>query len=294
MQIKSEEVPDIPEGMEEVMKASVLLHPGNSEAICVINPNKLVGDCYTFTEFNDSFSALLEETGIEGYRIMRMDLRLDSYNPNHYKEYAKMHKFLLSCLAVAYEVKNVYKTENLFTNKLLSMAIKNDYLQCECYDRKEKSKLTKNHEEKGLSRLEERTMSKEWRKILEDESLSNEEVIKEEFVNNWIKRWKKAISLENIKKCEETYNAALADLYAEGKDAFPVQFRTLTDFLIQYQYCIFSSRQMVNLLKRIGVENAEVRAKNHKKRYGIEYFSQSDLKKAVAEIDRATKKFFSE
>lgn len=101
-------------------------------------------------------------------------------------------------------------------------------------------------------------------------------------------------SLENIKKCEETYNAALADLYAEGKDAFPVQFRTLTDFLIQYQYCIFSSRQMVNLLKRIGVENAEVRAKNHKKRYGIEYFSQSDLKKAVAEIDRATKKFFSE
>ena len=50
----------------------------------------------------------------------------------------------------------------------------------------------------------------------------------------------------------------------------------------------------MELLELIGVDNAESRARNHKKRYGIEYFSKSDLKKAVEEIKRATEKFFSE
>ena len=80
---------------------------------------------------------------------MRVDLRLDSYDSEHYRLYAKLHKYLLSCLAVTYKVRNVYKTENLFTNQLLSMAIKNEYIQCECYNREEKSKLTENHEEKA-------------------------------------------------------------------------------------------------------------------------------------------------
>ena len=86
----------------------------------------------------------------------------------------------------------------------------------------------------------------------------------------------------------------LARIYQEDKAAYPVKFRSLTDFLIQYQDCIFCHRQLVNLLELIGVDNPESRARNHKKRYGIEYFSKSDLKKAVDEIKRATEKFFSE
>ena len=49
---------------------------------------------------------------------------------------------------------------------------------------------------------------------------------------------------------------------------------------------------MVSLLRRIGIENAEDRAKYHKKKYGIEYFSQADVKHAVKEIERATRAFF--
>ena len=50
---------------------------------------------------------------------------------------------------------------------------------------------------------------------------------------------------------------------------------------------------MVDLLSRFDeVKDPETRAKNHQKRYGIEYFSKKDVEYAVAEIKRAAEKFF--
>lgn len=298
LQIKSSDIPEIPAELQECISSSTRKNHGKIEAISIINPNKLLGDCFSFTEFEQSFSSILEEVGVTDYNIMRVDLRLDSYDSEHYRLYAKLHKYLLSCLAVTYKVRNVYKTQNLFTNQLLSMAIKNEYIQCECYNREEKSKLTENHEEKAKSRLEERTMPKSWRMIaskkFENNMESNLEDMRREFVNTWSDRWKKAIATPNVEAVWFKFNSELARIYQEDKAAYPVKFRSLTDFLIQYQDCIFCHRQLVKLLELIGVDNPESRARNHKKRYGIEYFSKSDLKKAVEEIKRATEKFFSE
>lgn len=298
LQIKSMDIPEIPTELQECISSSTRKSNWKIEAISIINPNKLLGDCYSFTEFEQSFSSILEEVGVADYNLMRVDLRLDSYDSEHYRLYAKLHKYLLSCLAVTYKVKNVYKTENLFSSQLLSMAIKSDYIQCECYNREEKSKLTENHAEKAKSRLEERTLSKSWRMIatkkIENEKESKLEDMEREFVAEWSKRWQKAIATANIEAVWSKYNCELAKIYQEDKAAYPVKFRSLTDFLIQYQDCIFCHRQLVNLLELIGCENPDSRARNHKKRYGIEYFSKSDLKKAVNEIKRATEKFFSE
>lgn len=298
LQIKSTDIPDIPANLQECISSSTRKNHGSIEAISIINPNKLLGDCFSFTEFEDCLTSILEECGVGNYSLMRVDFRMDSYESEHYKAYAKLHKYLLSCLAVTYKVRNVYKTQNLFTNQLLSMAIKNEYIQCECYNREEKSKLTENHEEKAKSRLEERTMPKSWRMIaskkFENNMESNLEDIRREFVNTWSDRWKKAIATPNVEAVWSKFNSELARIYQEDKAAYPVKFRSLTDFLIQYQDCIFCYRQLVKLLELIGVDNAESRARNHKKRYGIEYFSKSDLKKAVEEIKRATEKFFSE
>lgn len=298
LQIKSSDIPEIPTELQECISSSTRKNHGMIEAISIINPNKLLGDCFSFTEFEDCFTSILEECGVGNYSLMRVDFRMDSYESEHYKAYAKLHKYLLSCLAVTYKVRNVYKTQNLFTNQLLSMAIKNEYIQCECYNREEKSKLTENHEEKAKSRLEERTMPKSWRMIaskkFENNMESNLEDIRREFVNTWSDRWKKAIATPNVEAVWSKFNSELARIYQEDKAAYPVKFRSLTDFLIQYQDCIFCHRQLVNLLELIGCENPESRARNHKKRYGIEYFSRSDLKKAVDEIKRATEKFFSE
>lgn len=298
LQIKSSDIPEIPTELQECISSSTRKNHGMIEAISIINPNKLLGDCFSFTEFEDCFTSILEACGVTDYNLMRVDFRMDSYESEHYKAYAKLHKYLLSCLAVIYKVRNVYKTENLFSNQLLSMAIKSDYIQCECYNREEKSKLTENHVEKAKSRLEERTMPKSWRMIaskkFENKSESNIEDMRREFVDNWSDRWKKAIATPNVEAVWSKFNSELARIYQEDKAAYPVKFRSLTDFLIQYQDCIFCHRQLVKLLEMIGVNNPESRARNHKKRYGIEYFSKSDLKKAVEEIKRATEKFFSE
>ena len=109
--------------------------------------------------------------------------------------------------------------------------------------------------------------------------------------HGWYTRLDKA--LKNLDKVHQRYNDELEKIYKEEKDAFPVKFRSLTDFLIQYQNCIFCKAQMIDLLSTFdAVKNPETRAKNHKKRYGIEYFSKKDVEYAVAEIKRASEKFF--
>lgn len=276
LQIKSMDIPEIPTELQECISSSTRKSNGKIEAISIINPNKLIGNCHSFTEFEDCFSSILKECGVSDYNLMRVDLRLDSYDSEHYRLYAKLHKYLLSCLAVTYKVRNVYKTQNLFTNQLLSMAIKNEYIQCECYNREEKSKLTENHEEKAKSRLEERTMPKSWRMIaskkFENNMESNIEDMRREFVKSWSDRWQKSIATANIEAVWSKYNGELARIYQEDKAAYPVKFRSLTDFLIQYQDCIFCHRQLVNLLELIGVDNPDSRARNHKKDMELSIF----------------------
>lgn len=261
-----------------------------------INPNKLVGDIFSFKEFQAAMGTIMAEAGIDQYNFIRTDLRLDNYDPEHYERYAKLNRYLISMLAVAYKNRNNYRTEDLFTQKQVSVAIKNDSFETENYDRAAKSRNTGNTSEPAQARLEERTVIRGWRKLYEkaqaeDGTDLNMELLKKEFMTGWKIRWKKAI--KNIEKVHQKYNEALAALYMEGKDCFPKKWRSLTDFLIQYQNCIFSKKQLIDLLSRFPeVKDPKIRAENHKKRYGIEYFSKKDVEKAIAEIQRATEQFF--
>lgn len=235
---------------------------------------------------------LRNSMGLDHYRFLRADFRLDNYDGSHYQDFAKLNKYLISAMALTYEVKNCYKTDGLFSQNQLSIAIKNDYFQLENYDRNAKSKNTENHQEPAQARLEERTMAKEFRRNYGDASgADGMEILKQEFTEKWLERWEKA--LENLDAVGERYNEELERIYTEGKGAFPVRFRTLTDFLIQYQDCIFSQKQLINLLERFPeVGNPKERAKSHKKRYGIEYISKKDARSAVDEIKRATLHYF--
>lgn len=276
----------------------IVSHYNQSQTIATskINPNKLDGDVLTFTEFKRVFTQILKESGIKEYRITRADMRFDNYNKEHYLAFAKLNKYIISALALAYSVKNKYKTVELIGENQLSIAIKNDYFECENYDREYKSEVTGNTTETAKARFEERTIAKQWRLVNEGkftDSGWNFQLLKREFTSGWEKRWKKAKSKKNLELVQNTYNDELVKKYNEGKNSYPVQFRSLTDFLIRYQESIFTSMQMVDLLKRLGVENPEDRAKYHKKTYGIEYFSQADVNFAIKEIKRATKQYFN-
>ena len=172
---------------------------------------------------------------------------------------------------------NTYKTLHLFSQKQLSVAIKNKYFECENYDKTAESRGT----DPACDRFEER--SKCW----------THTDIRKEFEEHWFRRWDEALKM--FYQTYQKYNIELERIYIQGKNAYPVQFRSLTDFLIQYQGCIFSNAQMINLLSRfeeVGPDKAVKRADNHKTRYGIEYYDYKTLISAVNEIKRATTEFF--
>lgn len=264
-----------------------------TEAISKINPNKLHGDIFSFSEFREVLHTILEESGIDKYRLTRTDLRFDNYESEHYKAFAKLNKYLISAMAMAYCTKNNYRAEDLFTGNQISLAIKNDYFELENYDREHKNKVTGNTTEPAKARLEERTTARQWRRLYQMEYVNpetNMTMLSWEFTVKWSERWKKARG--KLKDVQDTYNDALVKKYHDGLSKRPVQFRSLTDFLIQNQESIFTSSQMVDLLTRLGIENPKKRAKYHKKKYGCEYFSVADVDYAIAEIRRATTEYF--
>lgn len=291
-EVKSEDVSLI-DGQKDYIKT--VISKDGRQSTSVINPNKYRSDIFSFERFKEVFEMILQESQIDDYRFTRADMRLDNYDPTHYRAFSKLNKYLISAMMVTYKVKNKYKTLDLLTEDQISIAIKNDYFEVENYDRSHKNMVTGNTREIAQARLEERTKAKTWRKLNDDkviyaDSEWNMEMLKHEFTVGWSERWDKA--RKNLKQVQDTYNEELVKKYYDGLNARPVQFRTLTDFLIQKQDCIFTSMQMVDLLKRLGVTNAENRAKYHKKRYGIEYFSQKDVDYAIREIKRATAQFF--
>lgn len=270
--------PGIIDGIEEKVSGCIIANSQTQKGTTttsIINVNKLYGDIFSFSEFETAFNTILAGAGIDDYSIVRADMRFDSYEKEHYRQYAKLNRYLISALAVTYKVNNSYKSTNLFTQKQLSIAIKNKYFECENYDKEAESNGT----DIAKSRLEQRSKS------------FQRNDLKSEFVDAWSKRWDKAI--KNLTLVHKTYNNALERLYKEDKNAYPTRFRSLTDFLIQYQDCIFCKAQLIDLLSRFEeVKDPKIRAENHKKRYGIEYFSKKDVMAAVKEIKRATIEFF--
>jgi len=271
-------VEDVQESVSNCIIVSSQAKADGRTTTSIINPNKLMGDVFKFSEFETVFDTILAGAGISDYSIVRADMRFDNYDPEHYKAYAKLNRYLISALAVNYKVRNSYRTTNLFSQKQLSVAIKNKYFEIENYDKEAESNGT----DMAKSRLEER--SKAWK----------DTDLRSEFIDHWFARWDKA--LKNLDAVQKRYNDELEKIYMEGKNAYPCKFRSLTDFLIQYQDCIFCKAQMIDLLSRfpeVGPAKAKTRAENHKKRYGIEYFSKKDVETAIAEVKRATIEFYN-
>lgn len=301
---------NVPAGEEDLTKNpcvnAMTINKEGTVATTIINPNRREDDVFTFSDFRRVCNEIFTEIGVEDYRIMRADFRLDSYNKEHFRDYAKLNKYLIAALAVSYNSANNYRTVDLFSDATLNICVKADYFQAECYDRDRKNKVTGNTSETAKARLEERSIARQmdtkWKRLTDgDLSFSthetNMDLLKEEFTNGWATRWSKARG--NLKKVQDKYNQHLLEKYRDGKNARPVQFRDVTDFIIQNQDSIFTTRQMVDLLTQLNAENPELgirnpkgRATYYKKKYGFEYISQGDVDHALKEIQRATEAYF--
>lgn len=240
-----------------------------------INPNKSGGNVYKYSQFQDVFEEILKGTKIDNYTVARVDIRLDSFDAKHYKKYQKLHKYILSALAVTYSIQNTYLTLDLFTTEQRSIAIKNRRFEAEYYNKELQTYGT----DLAKSRLELRSTSLNTKDIL---------IVQEEWENRLAKARK------NLDKVKQRFNNELEKIYKDNTNSKPTRFRNLTDFLIQYQDCFFDKAQLIDFLKRFpkDIKDPVIRAENHKKRYGLEYISNAQVDAAIQEIKRAIKYFF--
>lgn len=252
----------------------------NETTTLKVNPNNLEGTVYRFSDFLEVLEKVKEAAGFDNFEWRRIDMAFDSYEPGFYQKFQKLNNFLVMCMAEASRARNKYRTLDMFTSEQLSVAFKTDRYEMESYN-----KAIEMDEAYDHSRLELRL------KKISD--YIHGEPVDEHFLVNWTKRLDDAISTESTWQMQLHCNDELERIYKTQKDAFPVRFRSLTDFLIYYQDFIFSKRQMIDLLARTEeVKNPVNRAEWHKKKYGIEYISKSDMRLAVKEIKRAMRQFF--
>ena len=248
-----------------------------------INPNKLKGKqklITSYSEYEEALKRILKGVGAElkDFRLSRADMCFNSTDPNCYEDYKKLHRLLICCIAETYSFKNVYQSYDLWTYKSLSVAIKNDNLEAENYD-----KECENPDDESKNRLEIRT-----------KKIDAESDLKHEFLELGCHRIEEAI--KNFEAVMQHQNMELERLYKEdlAKDKKDRDYLNLTAFLLQYKECIYNSSQMVDLLSRFDeVENPKVKAENFKKAHHIEYFSMTDLRKVVRHLKRKMKGYFN-
>lgn len=197
----------------------------------------------------------------------------DSYDSKHYHQYAKLNRLLISMIAQAYCVQNKYRTTDLFTNKQLSIAIKNpNSFEVENYD--------KAYESLGKDRAQSRFEIRSIR--------MGTQSIEDEFISHWNTMFEKSLA-----KYDETlsrYNDELIKIFlTENKNGKSMKYTT---FFQIYENCIFTREQALDLLVRMGEHNPVESYKYIKKKYRLVTYTKDDVVSAVSEIMRARNAFF--
>ncbi len=253
--------------MPEMSKPSLLY---NTDMKTIkINLNKTNGFITSFAEYQDKLNTMLHLAGITDYKITRVDMCFDNYDRRHYLQYAKLNRLLISMIAQAYTVQNIYKTVDLFTTKQLSVAIKNpNSFEVENYDKVRESMgkdITK-------SRFEIRSLR-----------MADKDIVSE-FNQKWDLRFNTAIN--HFEDTLQRYNNSIFEDYIDEP------MLKWTTFFLMHRNRIFTKQQAIDLLKMMNIPNPEVCYKYFKKRYRLETYTINDVQYILNEIKRARAVFF--
>ena len=275
----------VPEKMRQDGTAKVLYTPPKDRAKDLnthikINPNAMNGDLFSFGEYERSMQEIINRLEITEYRLSRADLRLDSLQEGFFQNYWKLHRYLISGLALEYGVRNRYKTEDLISDDKLSLSVKGRGFQIEFYDKQAET----NGSDIVMARLEERSLARG------DSSLSD---LAFEFGEAWKRRWNAA--LDKLDYVQKVYNAYMHKQY---RDKVLDHRMKVNEFLLINAENFYTRDQMVQFLTEVGnVGNPQKVADNFRNRYkdkcNLEFFSKADCKHAVDEINRATDAFLN-
>lgn len=238
-----------------------------------INVNKKQGFVQDYATFCTILNEILLKAGVKNYDLIRVDMCFDSYDAEYYSKFAKLNRLLISMIAHAYSVRNKYKTSDLFTNKQLSVAIKNpNSFEVENYD--------KEYESQGKDIAKSRFEIRSTRMSSKD--------IEYEFTEGWNERFMKALAC--YEETLQRYNAELIKIYhAENEKQCGLK---PTTFFRIYENCIFTRSQAIDLLSQMGEQNPEEKYKYIKKKQKLITYTKKDIEFAISELQRARDVFF--
>lgn len=205
----------------------------------------------------------------------RIDFRIDSFDDN-FEELLKLNKLLILLIAEAYNITNIYETQNPMTLKKLCVRIQNQYIEAENYNKgiEEPDGDVKN-------RLELRS-----KKLYDDTAEATKEMT--EF-NKWCERLDNAVTKENFERLQNRINNSLYERYKiESRErGFKLSY-----LLHEYRNSIFTSKQLADFYRMLGYKDPDQQAKRYKQRKYIEYFSHKDICTYVQMIKDSGARFF--
>ena len=267
IQIKSKTAIEFDSDLYPFIHADIVRKSDGSYSYYILNPDKAYQtSIYNSTDYNNSLNYMLDSIALDEPIKSRVDFRFDSFDDN-YNELLKLNKLVVLLIANKYKITNRYQSYDPLTNEALTIRIQSKYIEAENYNKglQEPDGLIKN-------RLELRSKS------LTADIAENEKEFRE--FEKWCVRLDKAITVDNFNDLISRINISLADRF---KDWSKLKGHTLSNFITQYENCIFTSRQLENLLTLLNekgltsISNCKESAKKYKKRYGLEFFSLNDL-----------------
>ena len=251
------------------------------ESLISIDFEKYNGILLSLSEFKKTMEDITKECGIGDYKIVRTTFCLTNSNAIDSDAYKKLNGYIMEALCIAYDMDTSFYATDFFAVEPEGQVIKSRIFEVDNQYKNGKKKQPK---------LKLRTMSCGWRRIhfdVKSENNQNAEFLRSELEGEWTNRLD--VALSNLEEAQKQHTEALEREWNSVKGAFPVRYTGLTAFVLWNQDVIFTKKQLIDLCKRIDESGSDpvMKAGNYKKRYGIEFFSRSDMQTAVAEIKRA-------
>lgn len=282
--IKSREPPNIPANADlEIIRSNYLQKTQMWSTR--LNPNKIRGDIFAYSEFCATVNELVYNMGISDFTYYRTDIRLDSYQDD-FKAYYKLNMLLINLLSILFNDHNHQAVSHMLTQSkgFCDVSTKNQYWEVKYYDKK----FQTNDTDPAKARLEFRS--------LKSTNVDGYEphIIKEK----WFEKLEKLPSLycDLQRKCNlELYGAYKAYCNYNSKGSSRKDYAT--GFLSNYSnsMTIYTRRQLRDFLQMCGLSErtAESRAENIIDNIHIEFFSKADVERYVIKVKKAMNDFFA-
>lgn len=248
-----------------------------------INPNKLHGDIFAYSEFCANIEYLCSGMKITP-TYYRCDIRLDNYEEN-FESFYKMNLLLISLFSILFNDSNGQAVSHLLTcSKVFTdISTQNNYWEVKYYDKSYQS-----HDvDSAKARLEFRCLR----------ATKKGGYAPHEIKEKWFKMLDKLPSLYSqlLERC----NQELKNAYEKHKaynSKLNSQSDCLTSFLSVYSngMSVFTREQLRAFLMQCGLKEtaANSRADYIIDRVYIEFFSKADIERYIKKIKDAMNDFF--